>query len=751
MLVLIALLLAQAVPPTSVRVTNSNGTLSASVTAAGAGGTNALGVQGVSGGVPMPITGSISVTGTGDTPTAAVTFNANNQCTNTLLTAGEQSAGFQLNTGTLDATLTAYGIGTTAAINCATSGTCTALTTSAGGTIVVTNPNATVNYNINVIGGLRQVMVCTTTYNSGSATGFTVATFLQAASSGGGGGGTVTQGNAGSNAQAWWVRIGDTTNGPAAVKAASTAAGATDKALVVAVSPNNTVAVTQSGSWTVAATQSGTWNITNVSGTVSLPTGAATAAKQPALGTAGAASSDVLTIQGVASMTPVAVSQSGAWTVAATQSGTWNITNISGTVSLPTGASTSAKQPALGTAGTASTDVITVQGIASMTPFQSAQSGSWTVAATQSGTWNLTNISGTISLPTGAATDATVAALEVAQGSTTSGQNGILAQCAVTTAAPTYTTAKTAPCSVDTAGNLRITGSISATNPSVSATAGAVPASATYIGANQAGNLVGLLLDGSGFLKVNVAAGGASGGTSSSFAAAFPATGTAVGASDGTNMQPLLVDGSGNLKVLAAQTGSWTVAATQSGAWNIGTVTTVSTVTAVTSITNTVTIAGDVASGSSNSGNPLQAGGRAASTVTTAVTDGQRVSMQMDLHGRVVTTPGGDRALITQNTVTLTASTSETTLLSAGGSGVFLDLMMLSCTNTASSSNVITVRDATAGTMRLTISCPAQVGPCEGWVWQAPFKQTTANNNWTIQAGTSATSVICSAQSVQTK
>lgn len=35
---------------------------------------------------------------------------------------------------------------------------------------------------------------------------------------------------------------------------------------------------------------------------------------------------------------------------------------------LPTGASTSAKQPALGTAGTASTDVITVQGIASMTP-----------------------------------------------------------------------------------------------------------------------------------------------------------------------------------------------------------------------------------------------------------------------------------------------------------------------------------------------------------------------------------------------
>lgn len=39
-----------------------------------------------------------------------------------------------------------------------------------------------------------------------------------------------------------------------------------------------------------------------------LPTGASTAAKQPSLGTAGTASGDVITIQGIASMTPLAVS-----------------------------------------------------------------------------------------------------------------------------------------------------------------------------------------------------------------------------------------------------------------------------------------------------------------------------------------------------------------------------------------------------------------------------------------------------------
>ena len=102
--------------------------------------------------------------------------------------------------------------------------------------------------------------------------------------------------------------------------------------------------------------QQGTWNITNVSGTISLPTGAATAAKQPALGTAGTASSDVITIQGIASMTAVKVDGSGV---------TQPISAAA--LPLPTGASTAAKQPALGSAGTASTDVLTIQGIAGMT------------------------------------------------------------------------------------------------------------------------------------------------------------------------------------------------------------------------------------------------------------------------------------------------------------------------------------------------------------------------------------------------
>lgn len=92
-----------------------------------------------------------------------------------------------------------------------------------------------------------------------------------------------------------------------------------------------------------------------------------------------------------------------------------------------------------------------------------------TFPATQSGTWNITNISGTVSLPTGASTEATLLLLPVAQSSTTSGQKGPLIQAAVTTSAPTYTTAQTNPLSLLTTGALRVDSSswLGSTAPTV--------------------------------------------------------------------------------------------------------------------------------------------------------------------------------------------------------------------------------------------------------------------------------------------
>lgn len=132
----------------------------------------------------------------------------------------------------------------------------------------------------------------------------------------------------------WTVQPGNTANTTAwKVDASSVAVPVTD----------NSGSLTVDG--TVAATQSGTWNVTNVSGTVSLPTGASTAAKQPALGTAGTASADVITVQGIASMTALkvdgsAVTQPVSGTVTAhAGTGPWPVTDNSGslTVDAPVG------------------------------------------------------------------------------------------------------------------------------------------------------------------------------------------------------------------------------------------------------------------------------------------------------------------------------------------------------------------------------------------------------------------------------
>lgn len=78
-----------------------------------------------------------------------------------------------------------------------------------------------------------------------------------------------------------------------------------------------------------------------------------------------------------------------------------------------------------GTAGSAGTTVVTVQGIASMTPLL-ANPGT-------AANWGV-----------------------LAQGSTTSGQLAELMMGAVTTAAPSYSTTQSSPLSLDTAGNLRV-------------------------------------------------------------------------------------------------------------------------------------------------------------------------------------------------------------------------------------------------------------------------------------------------------
>jgi hypothetical protein len=84
-----------------------------------------------------------------------------------------------------------------------------------------------------------------------------------------------------------------------------------------------------------------------------------------------------------------------------------------------------------------------------------------TVAVTQSTSpWIVSGtVTSNIGTTNGIALDASVTGLQVSQGSTTSGQKGGLTLGAVTTSAPSYTTAQSSPLSLTTGGLLRVDGS----------------------------------------------------------------------------------------------------------------------------------------------------------------------------------------------------------------------------------------------------------------------------------------------------
>lgn len=217
---------------------------------------------------------------------------------------------------------------------------------------------------------------------------------------------------------------------------------------------------------TQAVTQSGTWNVglnagANTIGKVDQGTGGASAWKvdgsavtQPVSGTVAVTQSTspwvsnisqfggsaVVTGTGASGAGIPRVTVSNDSNILATQSGTWNINNISGTVSLPTGAATSANQTTVGNQTTKINDGTNTAAVKAASTAPAATDPALVVALSPNGNQ---------------AKDSSITGLQVTQGSTTSGQSGTLVQGAVTTNSPSYTTAQTSPLSLNVRGGLR--------------------------------------------------------------------------------------------------------------------------------------------------------------------------------------------------------------------------------------------------------------------------------------------------------
>jgi hypothetical protein len=226
----------------------------------------------------------------------------------------------------------------------------------------------------------------------------------------------------------------------------------------------------------ILANQTNGTQETSIVGTVPLPTGAATAANQTAVigagGLGGTAATNSELVGGyyaggplaltVGQQAPIQLDVAGNTKISGT------VTAVQGTVPWQENISQFAGNPAQTGTGTSGLGVPRV-----------------TVSSDSSITAN----AGTNLNTSALALNTTVAALQVGQGSTTSGQNGDLVQGAVTTAAPTYTTAQTSPLSLTTSGALRIDGTVRPTQGTLtdnSGTTSATPSTSTTIMASNA-------------------------------------------------------------------------------------------------------------------------------------------------------------------------------------------------------------------------------------------------------------------------
>lgn len=395
----------------------------------------------------------------------------------------------------------------------------------------------------------------------------------------------------------------------------------------------------------------------------------------------------------------------------------------------------------------------------------------------------LVNPDGTFYSATGGGGGGGGAADGVAQGSSTSGQFGVLTQCAVQTAAPTLTNGQTRPCSLTTDGRLRVETNPGGTQPisasslplptgaatestvagngtTLTAISGKLPAS---LGAKAGSASLSIVAASDGFNIGNITGtislptGSATATNQVNQLTSLGTISTALGVAGSTAW---LGSGTGDLnqymRTVAAGVLDVTPVNTNHAQVNGTTVLAGNGPTGLGAQRFTIAddnsplaIRGDTVAGAAASTRPVGVGGLALTADPTAVDTGDRVDALHDVLGKQITIPAL-RGAKKRQTTTITASSAETTIITAGASGVFRDVYGLHITNTSATDITCSIRDTTGGTSLATYAIKA--GTTGGFNLEAgsALAQTTAASNWTA-ACTSVTSVVILAMFVETK
>jgi hypothetical protein len=340
---------------------------------------------------------------------------------------------------------------------------------------------------------------------------------------------------------------------------------------------------------------------------------------------------------------------------------------------LPTGAATAAKQPSLGTAGTASADVITVQGVTSMTPLQVGDnSGSLTVD--NGGTFAV-QVDGT-------------ALTRLTDIETNTDSNAVVGNGAAATA-------QRVTLANDSTGVIATVGAVtSVTNPV------AVTQSGTWdeVGINDSGNSITVDAPVGTPVFVRLSDG-------SSAIATLPVSLASVPSHAVTNAGTFAVQESGGALTALQIMDDWDNAASDGAS-----------------------VSGDVAHDSADAGEPIKVGAKATTALSglTLVADADRTNLFAGVDGvQIIRQDCNLEDIVTATPVAITDG-SSTSVISAQGSGVKFYLTEITIANSSSSNVTVDLRDGTAGSVKWTFPVPANGGVVKTFKVPLPFSANTA-------------------------
>jgi hypothetical protein len=158
-----------------------------------------------------------------------------------------------------------------------------------------------------------------------------------------------------------------------------------------------------------------------------------------------------------------------------------------------------------------------------------------------------------------------------------------------------------------------------------------------------------------------------------------------------------------------------------------------------------VVAASGVAQGSATSGQTVSPVGCRTVSTTPTDTAAQTNIPVCNVRGNQVVSPYALPDVLVRGTTAAMTGTTSTLLLAAPGSGLFNYITQISCVNShATVGTFVTVQDGSGGTALMTLAAAALFGG-DNRTFPAPWKQTTANTGLYVVDVTTGANVICTA------